>query len=82
MDPITVKACKGCGNTYTGNDQNGEETCPICGCQQFSEKVIDPKTAKCSYCKTTGEQALKSYRVLPWYNVESNTFYCGCRGWD
>jgi protein-disulfide isomerase len=78
-------------------DRDGKPACPICiGLHKDSGVPVEvdiPNKAHCSYCKVeavydektklwTIGKSTETYKELPFYNSKTNTFYCGCRGWD
>ena len=77
-----MKVCKGCGTKLMGIDEKGNPACPICiGINKDSGKIKNiktPKYAYCIYCKAKQ----KNNGGLAFYNANTNTFYCGCFGWD
>ncbi len=76
-----IEICKGCGHSkmIEGN------ICPICcGLNnlsgQFIKIIINPDEIKCSYC---GKKLnTEVWKIIPYYDHNSKSFYCGCRGWD
>jgi len=43
-----------------------------------------PETVKCSTCGKvyTVAKVLERWEGIPFYDVETDTFYCGCYGWE
>lgn len=77
--------CSNCGQSGgIGTDLvTGEKTCVICGSKDFIEIEL-PEELKCLYCKTIKrtEDILKEYSSIPFYDKNTRTYYCGCRGWE
>lgn len=77
-----------CGHTAQGIDGAGRPVCVICvQIDPRAEQPVEPpdligRVARCSYCKYEEPSALD----LPFFeyrpNQATDTYYCGCRGWD
>jgi len=78
---MKLKFCKNCSMVYIADDINGMPTCPICNCNEFVVKNIEGKI-KCSSCGRTVDINDTGYSIPPFLNIESMTYYCGCKGWD
>ena len=79
---MKITVCKGCGQAMMARDKNGNPACITCfGLSPDNSVPIEveaPDVAKCIYCKATR----KVSPDLPFYDSRTNTYYCGCRGWD
>lgn len=70
--------------------ETGEPVCVICVGIDPGATVVDDtppdlskRTAKCVYCKKTTPSD-SDFRPFFEYrpNCESDSYYCGCRGWE
>ena len=79
-----------CGHKAVGEDEEGKPVCPMCLCWEVAPNVpeLAGRKAKCRYCGrwmdvcgSNGE-----FAGLPFFKHESDmeydTYYCGCMGWD
>ena len=71
--------CSRCKNDIEATDSEGNRICPICCGTEFEEAEYQIPTCTYCGCEFTEEGG---FEKPPFYNAESNTFYCGCRGWD
>ena len=79
-----------CGHIAIGRDEEGNPVCPICLCWEIDPNAPDlaGRKAKCPYCgamrdeiNADGEPVrLPFFRYQP--DMEYDTFYDGCYGWD
>jgi len=79
---MKITVCKGCKAQMMATDQNGNPACPVCcGLSPDSgvpEEIEAPNTAHCIYCKHEAPNTGN----LAHYDGKTNSYYCGCRGWD
>jgi len=83
------KVCAGCGKSIVGSVikagtlPRGTKICLICGSTKFKEIDL-PETLSCRYCKivSTVEDLFKQWKQIPFLDINDNTYYCGCRGWE
>lgn len=77
-----------CGHTANaeGKIPGGtfQPSCVICGCFTIADEQPDftGRKAVCSYCKVEHDSSerLAFFRHQP--EQDTDSFYCGCRGWD
>jgi len=78
-----------CGHAANAVDQYGYPCCAICygirrGSKEIETKKVDltSRAAVCSACLTARRSSLS----LPFFEYRSHkltdSFYCGCRGWN
>lgn len=77
-----------CGHSANGTTSNGDPCCVICfGFTDKAELVAEQpdltgRIALCSPCK----KPVPSSDKLPFFNyrptVDTDSYYCGCRGWE
>ena len=78
-----------CGHAANAEDSKGNPCCAVCvGIHPGAEKVaknppdLTGRMAKCTYCSATVPSSPK----LPFFEycpqIERDSYYCGCRGWD
>ena len=76
---MKIQVCVVCHNAIEAVDGDGKKVCPICSSYEFEEAEATSPT--CTYCgKRWSEDS--GFKKPPFYNSQTNTFYCGCRGWD
>lgn len=75
-----------CGHTNNAL-HNGEPACAGCGCYNAVREVIgsdgiEGRTAECEACRltTSSKWSLPFFHHRP--DRETDSYYCGCRGWD
>lgn len=75
--------CSNCGNSIHATDRTGKTVCPICGSYSFKKAEL-PETIHCIHCKKESQVAdiLKIWKDIPFYDENTKSYYCGCRGWD
>lgn len=71
-----------CGHAANATSNN-KPVCCICECSEIvEEKELVNRKARCFYCNCT----VDSSYTLPFFKYEkdklSDSYYCGCRGWD
>lgn len=73
-----------CGHTANGKTADGKLCCVICDCYEVaSEKPsLAGRMAKCGECNNTkkSDWNLPFFHYIP--NLNCDTFYCGCHGWE
>jgi hypothetical protein len=78
-----------CGHAANGKDEYGHPVCVVCiGIVKGAETIdmnppdLTNRTARCSDCDRTRPSStdLAFFRYRG--NRETDSFYCGCRGWD
>ena len=84
---MKITVCKGCGQKMQAIDQDGKPACTTCiGLHKDSgipiEIEVDIENAKCCYCKKIATKSSFDLDNLPFYDSTTNTYYCGCRGWE
>lgn len=79
-----------CGHTAQAVDKDGKPVCAICiginlGAEVLADKMPDltGRIATCPSCKTSRPSDI----ALPFFEFGKNgsptdSYYCGCRGWD
>ena len=77
--------CANCGQSggIAADMITGEKVCVICLSRQFKEVEL-PDELTCIYCKKTSktEDILKIWKKIPFLDINTATYYCGCRGWE
>lgn len=81
-----------CGHVAQGKLEDGKPICVICAGNPQAEMVdkdtpdLTGRTAFCSGCKYPVATRKPSSFELPFFqhrpDRKSDTFYCGCWGWD
>jgi hypothetical protein len=80
-----VRKTMKCGCTENSKDENGNPFCVIHYCSEVEQEPnrLEGRTAKCAY--TCGKTAASNVN-LPFFQYqqdkETDSFYCGCLGWD
>lgn len=80
-----------CGHTSNAVNGRGDPVCIIClgivsGADEVDENPPDfaGRVASCSYCRR--EQPSSNFRKLAFFeyrpSYKTDSYYCGCRGWD
>lgn len=78
-----------CGHTALGRKRDGSPVCPMCvGIDPRAEivddnpPVLDGRMAVCPYCKRerASDYGLPFFEHRPTRDTDS--YYCGCRGWE
>jgi len=77
---IVVEVCSNCGHDILATDEKGNRICPICDGHEFEKHAIKAQP-KCCYCERKF-LIIKGGGNPPFYEKNTNTYYCGCRGWD
>lgn len=75
-----------CGHTANAKTSDGKPCCVICSCYTVDETKTLPdltgRFAECTDCRKT----VPSRFNLPFFqhrpNQQTDTYYCGCFGWD
>lgn len=77
-----------CGHAANAVDRSGKPTCAICiGINEGATTVApDPdladRNAKCIYCSKTKPSSTKLAFFEHRSQSETDSFYCGCYGWN
>lgn len=79
MEKVLMK----CGHTANAETYDGRPYCIICGCEEIMPKPdLTKRKARCSFC---GKEVDSDYN-LPFFEYrkdkETDSYYCGCGGWD
>lgn len=73
-----------CGHTALATTGDGKPTCPICDCLTVKEEEpnLNGRFASCMYChkKVKSDFGLPFFKYTP--ELELDTYYCGCEGWN
>lgn len=72
-----------CGH-ISNAECDGKPACAICNCTELAEEQmnLEGRLAICSHCgyTTKSSENLAFFEYRP--TCETDTFYCGCFGWD
>lgn len=76
-----------CGCAANATDQNGKPSCAVhVGLTDTEVEPIQPdltgRMAKCEYCKRTKPSSTELAFFSHHPDIEYDSYYCGCRGWD
>ena len=82
-----------CGHASNAHDQYGNPVCVICvgmnpDAEIVDHEILDPyeglygREASCPYCGCRSESSwnLPFFEYRP--DMDRDSYYCGCRGWD
>jgi len=76
-----------CGHTAQSKDEDGNPVCVICAGitpdarREAAKPDLEGREAKCTCGKTVpSEVGLAFFKHQE--DLETDSFYCGCRGWD
>ena len=91
MDNAPMMKCGHTANSYTYN-KKGERivACAICGCTEVADNkpLLKGRVARCSECGRLADSNwdLPFFRYGGEKNTDglayTDTYYCGCHGWD
>lgn len=80
---IEVMPLMKCGHTANGITTNNMPICAICNCFEVANTPdLKNRMAKCIDCdkKRPSDEKLPFFQYCP--EMEYDSFYCGCVGWD
>lgn len=89
MPDLSKRPMMKCGHAANAVDRGGKPCCVICvGIHSGAEEIDDnppsltERMAECPYCsrKRASSADLAFFEHRP--NRVTDSFYCGCRGWD
>lgn len=77
-----------CGHAANAVTEDGKPCCAICaGIDPGAERIADEpdlagRMARCYWCEAErpSSQSLAFFKYRP--DQETDSFYCGCKGWD
>lgn len=82
---MVLMKCGHSQNATTRIDGEDKPYCVICECHEladFDSEILNGRKAKCGYCG----KIIDSNENLPFFEyrpkAETDSYYCGCRGWD
>lgn len=80
MENIFMK----CGHIAYSFDNNGRPYCIMCDCYDIADNIPD-LTERKAVCSDCGKIVDSNFN-LPFFeyrkNRDTDSFYCGCMGWD
>ena len=77
-----------CGHTANAHGEGGKPVCAICfGFNPKAEQIADVpdvagRTMRCASCGTSHPSNLKAAFFGYQPSLESDSYYCGCQGWN